>query len=264
MTTAPKLITFESGDHVAAATVQEIIKSQNAKLKPELKKKKSKRLKKFRIALSSGQLLNSIPEALLERRDEIDWANWDVFLVDECLVPFHSSYSNYGRLKERLIDPLIAVNSPLPQIYHIEEAVINNPQAVADNYEKKLIQNFASRDSVRLPTFDIILLGCEPDGHIASLFPQFQDHLREDMAWVIPVTNAPHGPANRISMTIPVICNASCIIFAVTGKENASIMKKIVEAPTCGLPSTVVSESATGRVSWFVESDALKGVMIMD
>lgn len=265
MTTAPKLITFDSCNHVSAATVDEIIKSQNEKLQHAVgKRRRSHRLKKFRIAFTGGQLLDSIPNALLEKRDEIKWDKWDIFLVDECLVPFDSPSSNYGKLKENLLKPLLSMGSPLPKIFHINESMINNPQAVADDYEKKLIKNFASRDSVRLPTFDIIVLGCEPDGHIASLFPQFQEHLREEMSWVIPVTNAPHGPTNRISMTIPVIRNSHCIIFAVTGKENASIMKKIFEVPSCTLPSTVVSESAVGRVSWFVETDALKGVMIMD
>lgn len=110
--------------------------------------------------------------------------------------------------------------------------------------------------------FDLFLLGCAPDGHIASLFPNFQDSLREKLAWVVPVENAPSGPSSRISLTIPVICHSHRVTFVVEGATKAPVIKTIMERPEKGLPSSIVNEGAAGRVSWFVDDDALTDVLV--
>lgn len=96
--------------------------------------------------------------------------------------------------------------------------------------------------------FDLFLLGCAPDGHIASLFPNFQDSLREKLAWVVPVENAPSGPSSRISLTIPVICHSHRVTFVVEGATKAPVIKTIMERPEKGLPSSIVNEGAAPGV----------------
>lgn len=262
-TAAPKLIQFDDEREVACATTEQIIKSQNSKLRQPVKKR-TRRENRFRLAISGGQLMQMLLKALLYRKEEIEWEKWDIFFVDERLVPFKSNESNYGQLKRGLLDPLKSINYPQPNVYHIEETEIDDANVVAQTYEKQLINIFASRDSVRLPTFDMILLGCAPDGHIASLFPQCHHNLREEMAWVIPITDAPLEPTKRISMSVPVISNSNQIIFMVTGSNNAELMKMIIEKPSCELPSALISTCAPGRVSWYVENEALKEVMLLD
>lgn len=110
--------------------------------------------------------------------------------------------------------------------------------------------------------FDLFLLGCAPDGHIASLFPNFQENLREKFAWVVPVEKAPSGPSNRISLTIPVICHSHQVTFVVEGATKAPVIKTIMERPEKGLPSSIVNEGAAGRVAWFVDDDALSDVLV--
>ena len=144
-----------------------------------------------------------------------------------------------------------------PKIFHINESLIDDPQEAADDYEKQLISNFAKKDSVKLPLFDLLLLGCAPDGHIASLFPNHGEQLREKLAWVLPVTNAPLGPENRITLSIPIILHSSRVSFVVEGLTKAPIIKIIMERPEKGLPSSIVNEGAAGKVTWFVDDDAL-------
>lgn len=226
----------------------------------------SKKLKKdkeirFKIALSGGSLIHVLHEGLLKRED-VQWGKWDIYFADERLVPFDSPESNYGLAKREILEHIDADKYGTPNVFHIDEQLIGDPQECAENYEKILIKGFAGRDSVKLPMFDLFLLGCAPDGHIASLFPNFQENLREKLAWVVPVENAPSGPANRISLTIPVICHSHRVTFVVEGATKAPVIKTIMERPEKGLPSSIVNEGAAGRVSWFVDDEALRDVFV--
>lgn len=225
----------------------------NGKPKKEKKKKQDAR---FKIAISAGSLIKILNQGLLPRQHDIEWDKWDVYFADERLVPFDSPDSNYGQAKREIFDQI--VGSKRPKVFHIDESLIDDPQECADAYEKLLIDNFAKKDSVKLPMFDLLLLGCAPDGHIASLFPNDGDILREKLAWCLPVSNAPLGPSNRITLSIPVICHAHRVSFVVEGLTKAPIIRIIMERPEKGLPSSIVNEGAAGRVTWFVDDDALK------
>lgn len=220
---------------------------------PKLKKKLEVR---FKIALSGGSLIKILHQGLLSREAEIDWGKWDIYFADERLVPFDSPDSNYGSAKREIFD--LIQSDVKPRVYHIDELLIDDPQECADSYEKVLIDNFAKKDSVKLPMFDLLLLGCAPDGHIALLFPNHGEQLREKLAWCMPVLKAPMGPENRITLSIPVICHAHRVTFVVEGLTKAPIMRIIMERPEKGLPSLIVNEGAAGRVTWFVDDDALK------
>lgn len=228
--------------------------ASSTNLKAKLKKK-SKEVR-FKIALSGGSLLKILNQGLLPRQDEIEWSKWDVYFADERLVPFESEDSNYGQAKREIFDHIKSEDKP--NVYHIDESLIDDPQECADNYEKVLVDNFAKKDSVKLPMFDLLLLGCAPDGHIASLFPNHGEQLRERLAWCLPVSNAPSGPENRVTLSIPVICHAHRVTFVVEGLTKAPVMRIIMERPEKGLPSSIVNEGAAGRVTWFVDDDALK------
>lgn len=229
-----------------------------ASLNGKKKKEKSKRFgdTRFKIAISGGSLIKILNQGLLIRQQEIEWDKWDIYFADERLVEFDSPDSNFGQAKLQIFDEI--KGDKKPNIYHIDTTLLKeDPQEVADAYEKLLINNFAKKDSVKLPCFDIVLLGCAPDGHIASLFPSHQT-LREKLAWVLPVENAPSGFPNRVTLSIPVICHASRVSFVVEGLTKANIVRTIMERPEKGLPASIVNEGAAGRVTWFVDDDALK------
>lgn len=221
------------------------------------KKAKDKAInKRFKIAISGGSLISVLAQGLL-KRDDVVWDKWDIYFADERLVPFNDPNSNYGLAKMEIFDKLKELGKPQPKVYHIDESLLDDAQAVADAYEKVLIKGFANKDSVRLPLFDLFLLGCAPDGHIASIFPNDHEVLREKFAWVVPVENAPSGPSRRITLTIPVICHSHRVSFVVEGAVKASIVKVIMERPEKGLPASIVNEGSAGRIAWFVDKDAL-------
>lgn len=210
---------------------------------------------RFKVAISGGSLIKILHQGLLSRHDSIEWDKWDVYFADERLVPFTSPDSNYGAAKRAIFD--LIEGDKKPRVFHIDELLIDDAQECADMYEKLLIENFAKKDSVKLPMFDLLLLGCAPDGHIALLFPNHGEQLREKLAWCMPVENAPSGPKNRITLSIPVICHASRVTFVVEGLTKAPVIRTIMERPEKGLPSSIVNEGAAGRVTWFVDDAAL-------
>lgn len=224
-----------------------------------LRRKKKAENRRFRISISGGSLISVLHEGLL-KRDDVEWGKWDIYFADERLVPFDHPESNYGKAKRQLLDLIDSDAKGYPSVYPIEEALITDPQECADSYENTLIKGFASKDSVRLPLFDIFLLGCAPDGHVASLFPN-QETLRESCAWCVPVEDAPSGPKQRITMTVPVICHSHMVAFVVEGATKAPVIKTIMERPDKGLPASIINEQVAGRIAWFVDDEAVKDVV---
>lgn len=183
----------------------------------------------------------------------------DIYFADERLVPFDSPESNYGLVKQKLLNHI--PEDRQPKVFHVDESLIDDAQEAADAYEKTLIRGFAAKDSVKLPMFDLLLLGCAPDGHTCSLFPNHA-LLRENLAWVAPIEDAPKPPPRRITLTLPVICHSYRVTFVVEGSTKAPIIKTIMERPEKGMPCSLVNEAAAGKVSWFVDDEALTGVFV--
>src|SRR5262249_37535840 len=71
-----------------------------------------------------------------------------------------------------------------------------------------------------VPTFDVLMLGVGPDGHIASLFPE-RPALYEDSATVVSVRNSPKPPPTRVTMTMPALRRAREVWFVASGEEKA-------------------------------------------
>ena len=184
----------------------------------------------------------------------IQWDKWHVFFADERIVPLDHEDSNY-RLQNGQF--LSKTKIPQAQIYCIDPAL--EPQDIADDYEAKLVKVFASRETVKLPVFDLIMLGCGPDGHTCSLFP---DHaiLREDVAWVGLVEDSPKPPPLRITLTMKVVTAAHAIAFVATGEGKQSIMKQIFDEPDSVLPCALVNKDGKNKCSWFCDMPAVQGV----
>jgi len=224
---------------------------------------------KFRVAVSGGSLPNMLvhsPEALL-LNPKIKWSKWQIFFADERAVPLNDTDSNYGLLKKTLLDKIPADHPHgAPTVYPIDELLLVDnergvTQEIADAYEQTLVRSFAAKDSVKVPIFDLILLGCGPDGHTCSLFPG-HELLREELAWVAAIEDSPKPPQKRITLTLPVVTHACHVVFVATGEGKRGVLKTIFENPEEGLPCSLVNVEAGGdKVAWFVDHKAVKGVV---
>ncbi|RMZ85081.1 hypothetical protein DV738_g59, partial [Chaetothyriales sp. CBS 135597] len=251
----PNLYSFSDVDRVAAGLRKYILRVQEGALA---------RHGKFKIAVSGGSLPATLSKALLAaangtEADKIQFSKWEVFFADERAVPLDHEDSNYGLLKKDLLDHIPA-SLGAPRVYPIDVKYLNDTQELADQYQEVLMSSFASKDSVRLPLFDLILLGCGPDGHTCSLFPGHA-LLQEKDSWVAPIEDSPKPPPRRITLTLPVVLASFKIAFVATGAGKKEILKKILETEEGhSLPCGLVNEGAGEKVSWFTDAAATEGI----
>lgn len=247
----PNLYAFQGTDELAQSLRAYVLDAQNSALS---------RHQVFRVAVSGGSLPKVLGQALLKETNgegKVQFGQWEIFFADERAVPLDHPDSNYALLKAELLDKLPA-GTPQPTVHTIDTQYLDDTQELADQYEQTLVRSFASRDSVKLPIFDLLLLGCGPDGHTCSLFPG-HELLRETSAWVAPIEDSPKPPPKRITLTLPVVNHAVRVAFVATGGGKKEIMKEIFEEGN-GLPCALVNEGTGGRCSWFVDNAAVEGV----
>lgn len=255
MSGQPNLYSDPTTDAVAARLRKYILTCQEAAFS---------RHETFQIAVSGGSLPATLSKALLAPddgtlADKPQFSKWEIFFADERAVPLDHDDSNYGLLKKDLLDK-IPPSSGSPKVHPINVDVLDNTQEIADQYQESIMSSFAGKDSVRLPIFDLILLGCGPDGHTCSLFPG-HELLRETDSWVAAIEDSPKPPARRITLTLPVVTHAIKIAFVATGGGKKDILKKILETEEGqSLPCGLVNEQAGDKVSWFTDSAAVDGV----
>lgn len=268
----PTLYSFPNVDTLAQQLRRYVLNCQNASLQ---------RHNVFRVAVSGGSLSNTLAKALLSPgngtlEDTAQFSKWDIFFADERAVPLDHADSNYKLLKEEVLSK-IPPQMGTPKVHPIDERLldvgdaaalahandasdIEPTQQLADQYQEELKRWFAAKDAVKLPVFDLMLLGCGPDGHTCSLFPG-HELLREKSAWVAAETESPKPPPRRITLTLPVVSHAVNIAFVATGAGKKDIMRQIFDTEEGKhLPSALVNQLGGGKVRWFADHAAVDGV----
>jgi len=249
------LYSFQTIDDLASALRSYVLKCQKVGLE---------RHDAFKVAVSGGSLPKTLAKALLTSGDgspddEAQFAKWEIFFADERAVPLDHEDSNYKLLKEELLDKIPA-GAAKPTVFTIDTQHMDDVQEMADQYEQLLVKSFAAKDSVKLPAFDLILLGCGPDGHTCSLFPG-HPLLRETDGWVLPISDSPKPPKKRITLSLPVVHQGNKIAFVATGEGKKDVLHKIFDTEEGHtLPCGLVNQGAEDKVSWFCDASATEGV----
>ena len=207
----------------------------------------------FVAALSGGTTPADFYRALASARDALPWDKTHIFLVDERCVPFSDDDSNYGMIRSLLIEGL---KMPEGNIHAIKTDGLS-PAKAAEAYEAEL-KDFFSLKGEEVPVFDFIGLGIGADGHTASLFPgssEAEEPLvpaKKKLAVAVRRDDIKHP---RISLTLTVINNAANVVFIVTGKNKAAIVKRVAEERDQGFPASRV-EPLNGTLTFVLDSAA--------
>jgi 6-phosphogluconolactonase len=126
------------------------------------------------------------------------------------------------------------------------------PQHGALKYQQEIIDFFQPRVG-KFPIFDLIFLGIGTDGHTASLFPG-QIALHEKEKLVVAVKGG-KPDVSRLTMTLPILNSARHLVFMVSGKEKASVVKTALEQSQVKLPAQRI-HPLNGTISWLLDRDA--------
>ena len=202
--------------------------------------------RKFTVALSGGSTPKTLYSVLA--RSAFPWDKIFFFWSDERHVPPDHPESNYRMAKEALLSK---VPVPPENIFRVR-AEEKNANVVAKDYEEALRSFFGLRPG-EFPRFDLILLGLGPDGHTASLFPNTAA-LNETKLLVV-ANWVEKFKANRITFTYPVLNNAACVIFLVSGADKADMVRTVLEDGRADLPSQRV-HPVNGRLLWLLDKGA--------
>ena len=209
----------------------------------------------FTIALSGGKTPKLLYEKLAAppHAARMPWPHIHLIWGDERCVPPDHPESNFSMAFHALISRV-----PIPaKNVHRMPAEIEPPGDAAEAYERTLWEFFGSpKEAGSIPTFDLIVLGVGEDGHTASLFPGDQA-LEEEKRWVTAVLT-PHGspPVPRITLTLPLINRARCVLFIVSGSGKREVVGSILEEPdsaTQRYPAARVNPD--GKVVWLIDEE---------
>jgi 6-phosphogluconolactonase len=208
----------------------------------------------FTFVLSGGTTPHLLYEELAREpyASRVDWQHTHLFWGDERCVPSDNPDSNFSLALQTLISRV----GVAPSNIHKINAATGSPKAVAAEYETTLREFFqptaAGDYSTSFPSFDLVLLGIGVDGHIASLFPG-DAALEERTSWVVAVEGSSASPpVPRITLTFPVLNEAKCVLFLVSGSNKLKILQEILNNPhTATYPAAHLQPA--GKLLWFID-----------
>ena len=171
--------------------------------------------RRFAMAVSGGQT-PWIMFGMLTKED-VPWFGVHIFQVDERVAPEGHPDRNLTKLRESLLE-----HAPLPQ-----DQIHPMPVESADLALAAAQYSVTLRDITGSPpVLDLVHLGLGPDGHTASLVPG--DPVLDVNDADVAVTGIYQG-RRRLTLTYPLINRARNVLWVVTGREKAGMLRGLYE-----------------------------------
>jgi 6-phosphogluconolactonase len=175
-------------------------------------------------------------------RDAVDWRHVDFWWGDERFLPAGHPERNETGARAALLDHVDADPARVHPMPPSDGPDGDNPEAAADRYAAELQKATTPEDHGPVPSFDVLLLGIGPEGHIASLFPGMP--ALYDERPVVAVRGAPKPPPTRLTLTLPAINAAREIWVLASGAEKAGA---VALALSDAGPVQIPAAAARGR-----------------
>ena len=205
------------------------------------------------VGLTGGTIADRIHRevARLASDSEVDWSRVDFFWGDERFVAGDSEERNAVQARAAMLDSLGVDPDRVHEVPSTGEA--DSVAAAATSYAETV-------RAVGRGSFDLLMLGVGPDGHVASLFPGFPQ-LDVDDQITVPVTGSPKPPPERVSLTFPALNRSEQVWFVVSGADKAEAVGRALaaeppdvhEIPAIGVRGQVAT-------TWFLDRDAASQV----
>jgi 6-phosphogluconolactonase len=210
----------------------------------------------FTVALSGGSTPKGLYSLLADGnegfRARVAWDKIHFFWGDERHVPPDHPESNYRMAYEALLSKI-----PVPPD-NVHRIKAENPNAAdaARDYEE-ILREFFKLGQGQKPRFDLVLLGMGPEGHTASLFPGSE--VIHEKGRLVAAPWVEKFKTYRITLTPPVLNNAVCVMFLVSGEEKAETLKSVLQGEyrPDQFPAQVI-HPLSGRLVWLVDQAAVR------
>ncbi|XP_042658811.1 6-phosphogluconolactonase isoform X2 [Tyto alba] len=126
-----------------------------------------------------------------------------------------------------------------------------HPDSTAGAYEAQLLP--------RLLAPGPLLLAPRPGLPPAAAAEEYAAQLRQEKEKIVAaITDSPKPPAERVTLTLPVLNAARTVVFVATGENKATVLKRILEGDEEDpLPAARV-RPRSGRLRWLLDEAAAK------
>jgi len=190
-------------------------------------------------------------------RDAVDWRRVDIWWGDERFLPAGHPERNETGARAALLDHVDCDPARVRPMPGPDGPDGDDPEAAAARYASWLRAATRPEDHGSVPSFDILMLGIGPEGHVASLFPGMPALYDERPA--VAVRGSPKPPPTRLTLTLPSIRAAREVWILASGAEKADA---VALALSDAGPVQVPAAGARGRQRTLFLLDADAAVKI--
>src|SRR3954454_9511076 len=205
------------------------------------------------VGLTGGTIAEMIHReiARLAPTSEVDWSRIDFFWGDERFVAEVSDDRNATEAHRAFLDQVGVDPARVHEVPSTGD--VDTVAAAATSYAETV-------RGVGRGSFDLLMLGVGPDGHVASLFPGFPQ-LDVDDQIAVPVTDPPKPPPERVSLTFAALNRSEQVWFVVSGAVKAEAVGRAL----AGTPPDVHDLPAAGvhgavATIWFLDRESASRV----
>jgi 6-phosphogluconolactonase len=191
------------------------------------------------VVLTGGGIGTAVLAALATApaRDAIDWPHLDVWWGDERFQVTGDPERNETGARAALLDHVPVDPARVHPMPGPDGPDGDSPEAAAVRYASWLTDAYGV-----VPSFDVLMLGIGPEGHVASLFPHMP--ALTDSRSVVAVHDSPKPPPTRLSLTFGSIQAAREVWILASGAEKADAIAAVVSGAS---PADVPAAGAIGR-----------------
>ena len=175
-------------------------------------------------------------------RDAVDWGRVEFYWGDERFLPPGDPERNETQAREALLDHVPVDPAKVFPMGSNDGTWPAGAETAAEAYADVLARAARPEDHGPVPSFDVLMLGIGPEGHVASLFPGMP--ALYDERPVVAVRGSPKPPPTRLSLTLPSIQAAREVWIICSGPDKA---KAIAMALSDSGPVQVPAAGARGR-----------------
>ena len=154
--------------------------------------------------------------------DAVDWDHLDIWWGDERFLPSGHEERNETGARRALLDR-VPVDRAARARDARERPGRETPRTAPRATPRSCGRRPARTTTATVPSFDVLMLGVGPDGHVASLFPGMPA-LYENRP-VVAVRGAPKPPPTRLTLTMPALRTAREVWIIAAGESKAKAVR---------------------------------------
>jgi 6-phosphogluconolactonase len=197
------------------------------------------------IGLTGGTIAEHVHRELARRGpdSEVDWSRVVVWWGDERFVAADSDDRNAGQARAAFAGQIAFDPTKLHEMPSTADAA--SVEEAAASYSAQLREHGTG-------SFEVLMLGVGPDGHIASLFPG-SPQLDVDDQVAVGVTDSPKPPPQRVSLTFSALNRSRAVWFLVSGEEKAGAVARALDPATDVHDVPAVGVTGEVETIWFLD-----------